>query len=375
MENQQTLRDRVVREFMTVVQIDSLSLKEQKMFEYLDERLRDLPVEMKFQKYSRDEIGAESGNLIVKIPANTDTPKRALFFDAHVDTVEPGIGIKPQIDGEVIRSDGTTVLGSDDKSGVAAMVIAIEEILSSGMEHGDVYFLFTSAEEIGLFGVMELDMSEINADFGFILDSHGDIGGIITAAPYHYLYDITVTGKASHAGIAPEKGLSAIKVAAGIVAELPQGRINEDTVANVGMIEGGKATNIVPDDCRINGEFRSQTEDEGMVLWKLVENAVDRFRKNAVNVDLKMREAYPGFNYSPDTEIIKLAKQACLEIGVTPRLEKTGGGSNTNIYVKNQIDSVTLASGMMEVHSTGEYIRIEDLENLTRLILKLIEIA
>lgn len=375
MLNLEKISDKVVKEFMTIVRIDSLSLQEQEMFNYLEKRLKHFPVEWNFQKYVREEIDTSSGNLIIKLPSNSSQPKKSIFFDAHVDTVEPGIGIEPFIDDDIIRSKGDTILGSDDKAGVAAMIVALEEIIDSGMEHGDVYFIFTSAEEIGLFGVMEMDMSDITAEFGFILDSHGDIGGIITSAPYHYIYDIYITGKASHAGISPEKGISALKTGAQIIIDLPQGRINENTVANVGLVEGGKATNIIPDECHIKGEFRSIHKSEGEALQNMVEQVVDRYRKNAVAIKTEIIEAYPGFNFEHDEEILKITEKACHEIGVNPRFESTGGGSNTNIYIKNNIKSVTLASGMMDVHSTNEYIRIKDLTDLTRLVLKLVELA
>ncbi|OHD56163.1 MAG: hypothetical protein A2Y33_05325 [Spirochaetes bacterium GWF1_51_8] len=370
-----TLKERAVAEFMKIVQIDSLSLREEKMFDYLRTRFDGLPVEMTFLPYKHEPSGLESGNLLVKLKSNSAAPKKSLFFDSHVDTVEPGLGIKPVLDGDTVRSDGTTILGSDDKSGAAAMIVAIEEIVSSKIEHGDLTFAFTSAEEIGLTGVTYLDFSHIRADYGFVLDSHGTVGGAIIAAPYHNIYEIVVTGRASHAGIDPDKGINAIRIAGKIVSELPQGRINDDTVANIGVIEGGKATNIVAEDCRIKGEFRSHNQADIAVLESFVDKVAERYRKEAVKIELQHIHAYDGFHYDEDSDIIRLTDKAIRAIGIEPRHERTGGGSNTNIYNQNGIVSLTLTSGMEDVHSTSEYIRTSDLEALTRLVVKLAELA
>jgi tripeptide aminopeptidase len=313
--------------------------------------------------------------MIVHLPSNVSDPKKSLFFDAHVDTVEPGLGVKPVVDGDVVRSDGTTILGADDKSGVAAMIVALEELVKPGAKHGDLYFLFTSAEEIGLAGVTHLDFKNIKADYGYILDSHGPIGGVIVAAPYHYHYDIRVKGRASHAGIAPDKGISAIKIASRIVSRLPQGRLDRETVANIGLIDGGKATNIVAEECAVKGEYRSLDRDKPAKVENIVRRIVDRFGKGAVSIETTFEKLYDGFAIDRDSDFIRLTDAAVRGIGIEPRYEKTNGGSNTNIYNQNGIPSLTLASGMEDLHSTKEYIRIDDLENLTKLILKLAELA
>ena len=369
-----TLRERVTKEFVDIVKIDSLSLKEEKMFRYLEKRLSGLPVKTEFVPYSIDEIGAHSGNLIVRVPANTKG-RKSLFFDSHVDTVEPGIGIKPVVENNRIKSDGTTVLGADDKAGVAAMIIAIEDLVKSDMPHGEITFLFTSAEEIGLTGVHHFDFSKFKADYGFILDSHGKVGGVIVAAPHHFGYTVQVKGKASHAGIAPDKGISAIKIAAKIVSALPQGKLDKNSVANIGVIEGGSATNIIPEDCVIKGEFRCHVYEDAAELKKKITDAVGKVRKRAQNIRLEFTEMYKGFSFNREDPIILLVNRAIREIGLKPRFERTGGGSNTNLYNEHRIKSLTLAVGMMNVHSTEEYIETDDLENLARLILKIIEIA
>ncbi len=370
-----TLRQAVIDEFMKIVQIDSLSFKEQAMFEYIKGRLAALGIEGEYLPYTEKNTGNSSGNLIVKLASNSKKVKKVLFFDAHLDTVEPGIGIKPQLLSDRITSDGTTILGSDDKAGVAAMLISIEEIVKQGLEHGDVYFLFTSAEEVGLAGINNLDFSKVKADFGYVLDSHGPVGAIITAAPYHYIYDIWIEGKASHAGIAPQDGINAIKIAARILEQLPQGQINADTVANIGMIDGGRATNIVADNCHIKGEFRSVNKKDCEQLETIIKTIVNTLGKEAVSIKLDQILAYEGFKFREDEDIIRTVEQAVQAIGITPRLEETRGGSHSNIYNQNGVKAVTLSTGMEELHSTKEYIKLDDLENTTRLILKLIELA
>lgn len=368
------IQERVTREFMKIVQIDSLSFHEEKMFEYLKQRLAGLPVTLREEAYTVEELGIRANNLIVTLPA-TAGGHAGLFFDSHVDTVPPGEGIRPILENGIVRSDGSTVLGSDDKAGVAAMLIAIEEIVASPFPHGELTFLFTSAEEVGLTGAKYLDFSKIHADYGFILDSHGSIGGIITAAPAHFDYMISVKGKASHAGIAPEDGISAIKIAAELVGLLPQGRINSDTVANVGLIEGGKALNIVPEECFVKGEFRSHNAKDLLKMKRRIEKAAAKIRGKAVSVDVEITEMYRGFSYAKDSPIVELARNAMETIGCVPRLEKTGGGSNTNIYNGKGIQALTLAVGMMDVHSTKEWVAVKDLEDMTRFIMKVCELA
>jgi tripeptide aminopeptidase len=367
-----SLRERVIDEFLRIVRIDSLSLKEDKMFKYLEERLSSLPVEMEFSPYNISEIGARSGNLIVRLKASSRN-RKSIFFDSHVDTVEPGVGIEPVTENDRIRSKGNTILGGDDKAGTAAMIIAMEEIIGNGIEHGDIYFLFTSAEEIGLTGVHHLDFKKIKADYGFVLDSHGKVGGVAIAAPHHYSYEIRVKGKASHAGVAPQEGINAIKAAAKIVVSLPQGQLNRDTVSNVGVIEGGHAFNIVPDLCIIKGEFRSHNDSEIVRLKELLSSITSENMKFAVDITLTFQEMYKGFSFSSDDGIIKFAGEAIKSIGLKPRFESTAGGSNTNLYNQHKIDSVNLAVGMMNVHSPDEYIEIDDLENTVKLIIALVK--
>lgn len=366
-------KNRVVQEFLTQVKIESHSFKEKKMFDYLEKRLTDIGLEVERIPYTTEE-GNSSENLVARLRANT-SGKKTLFFDAHVDTVEPGVGIQPVIDGEVIRSSGQTILGGDDKAASAAMVVAAEEL--KHREHGDILFVFTSAEEVGLVGVRYLDFSRIQADYGFVLDSHGPVGGIIVAAPTQYQYEIFVTGKASHAGIAPEAGKNAIVAAGEILTRLPQGRINRYTVANVGVIDGGKATNIVADLCHIQGEFRSHREKDCEKLQRRIERLIHRksFERKIEDVNVCFKKVYSGFRYEDDSPVIQLVSKAMGELGITPRLEWTGGGSNTNIYNQNGIPAVNLSVGMEEVHSLQEYIRIEDLDKLTSLIIKISELS
>jgi tripeptide aminopeptidase len=363
---------RVTEEFCTIVKIDSLSLREEKMFEYLHRRVEKLPVQAQFLPYELEETGSRSGNFVVKLPANT-TGRRSVFFDAHVDTVEPGMGIRPVVRDGVITSEGNTILGSDDKAGVAAMLIALEDLVKTGAPHGDVTFVFTSAEEIGLLGASKLDIRAVKSDFGFILDSHGSVGGVVTAAPTQYKYRISVRGKAAHAGIEPEQGISAIRIAAKIISKLPQGRINGNTVSNVGVVEGGKATNIIPDECIIEGEFRSHSVADIAGLVRRVTGTVERYRREAVGIDLELNEMYPGFSYGADAPILSVAGEAIRSLGIEPRFERTGGGSNTNIYNAHGEPSVTLAVGMTKVHSTEESIRVQDLTDLVRLIVRIVE--
>ncbi len=368
------IEQQVIEEFMIQVRIASPSLHEAAFFEYLKKRLKDFPVEMTFYPFELSEIGLKSGNLVVKLPAN-EAGHRTLFFDGHVDTVQPGVGIEPVLQNGMVRSSGDTILGSDDKAATASMVIALENLVKSNVEHGNVYFLFTAAEEIGLIGVNHLDLQTVQADYGFVLDSHGSVGGVVLAAPYHYTYEITIHGHSTHAGIEPEKGLNAILLMGQLMQELPAGRLDEESTANIGMIEGGKATNIVPDECRMRGEFRSLKKERVEVLKKQVQEVVERFKPRSKGIDLHIKEEYQGFETAENEPIVQLVDRAIREIGNTVRHENTGGGSNTNVYNQRGNRALTLAIGMTDVHSVKESIQTKDLRDVVRLILKLVEMA
>ena len=252
--------ERLLNEFLALVQIDSETKHEEEIAVVLTEKLTALGFDV-VEDDSAVRSGHGAGNLIATMKGNVEDADR-IYFTCHMDTVVPGIGIKPEVreDGYVY-SDGTTILGADDKAGIAALFEMIRVVKEEQIPHGDLQFIITAGEESGLMGAKEMDPSLITSEYGYAVDSDGKVGGIVTAAPYQAKVYATIYGKTAHAGVAPEKGVSAISIASKAIAAMTLGRIDEETTANIGSFYGGKATNIVCDEVTIVAEARSIHEE------------------------------------------------------------------------------------------------------------------
>ncbi|HLS10040.1 M20/M25/M40 family metallo-hydrolase, partial [Lentibacillus sp.] len=248
-------QDRLINEFFELVQIDSETGFESEIAEVLTKKFTDLGLEVK-EDDSKEKTGHGAGNLICTLKGNKEGAD-PIYFTSHMDTVIPGNGIKPSIKDGYIVSDGTTILGADDKAGLAAILETIRTLIDQDVKHGDIQFVITVGEESGLVGAKSLDGSLINAKYGYAIDSNGTVGDIIVAAPTQAKLNAVMKGKTAHAGLAPEKGVSAITLAAKAIARMPLGRIDDETTANIGRFEGGKQTNIVADRVDILAEARS----------------------------------------------------------------------------------------------------------------------
>lgn len=367
-------RQRLVDEFVSLVGIDSLSKKERKMADYLLQKLKD----MGFKPYEDDtgkNIGGDAGNVICRVKGSKERP--ALLLMAHMDTVVPGLDKKAVIDGDIIRSDGSTILGSDDASGIAIILETIKSLKEDNMEHGDIYIAFTVCEEGGLLGAKNLDLSKLPVDFAVILDEGGPIGTAAVKAPYYNRFKVTFKGKAAHAGIEPEKGISAIMMAAKAMASMPHfGRIDDESTSNIGIIHGGEARNIVCDACTIEGEVRSIEKDR---IDSLTNEILEHFKKTAEEMGgttrIEVETEYPGFIIDENAPIIELLKKASETFGIPLNLVSTGGGSDTNIINDAGIPAVNISVGMEKVHSTEEYVRISDMEKACHFLTAIIKAA
>jgi tripeptide aminopeptidase len=291
-----------------------------------------------------------------------------------MDTVVPGTSKQAVIEGNIIRTDGTTVLGSDDLAGVECILEVLRVVKENGIQHGDIQIVFTVAEEIGLLGSKNLDYCRIYAKYGFVLDSGGPIGTVAIKAPSHNQINVLINGKAAHAGIEPEKGISAIQIASEAISMMKNGRIDYETTSNIGVIKGGQATNIVCDRVEIEAEARSR--DEGKLeaqthhMRECFEKAVN---KHGGSMEFKVDREYPAFNINMDDPIISILKNAACEAGVELRLEATGGGSDTNIINSRGIRAVNLSVGMDKVHSVEEQINIEDMIKAAEFLVAIIK--
>lgn len=352
-------RDRMVSEFIELVKIDSLTLKERDMADTLKKKLENMGYQPK-EDDAGEKIGGNAGNLICKINGNKKVP--AILLMAHMDTVVPGTGKKPVISGNLIKTDGTTILGGDDVAGIECILEALRVLKEDMLSHGDIYVVFSVAEEGGLMGAKNLDLSEINAKYGFVMDDGGKIGHVAVSAPSQNKIDVKIIGKAAHAGLEPEKGISAIQIAAEAVSSMKLGRIDGETTANIGIINGGQATNIICDYVEINAEARSRSSEK---LEKQTAHMEECFNKAAEKfmgrIMFESNLLYPAFNIDEQDEIISVLKTASQSTGVELKLEATGGGSDTNIINEKGIKAVDVSVGMDKVHSVEEQILIDDL--------------
>lgn len=354
-------RKRMVDEFVELVKIDSLSLKERQMCDTLKKKLEELGYEPG-EDDAGQKLGGQCGNIICTVKGNKAVP--AVLITAHMDTVVPGIGKKPVIEGDIIKSDGTTILGGDDAAGIAVILETLKVIKEQGVSHGDIQLAFTIGEEIGLLGAKNMDFSKIYAKYGFILDSDGRIGCAAVKAPSQNKIHAVIKGKAAHAGMEPENGVSAFSIMADAISSMRLGRIDEETTANIGTVHGGVATNIVCDRVEINGEARSRDTAK---LQAQTEHMRECFiiaaEKWGGHIEFTAENEYPAFNIAKESEIIKILEAAAADSGFTFEAVTTGGGSDTNIINSKGITAVDLSIGMTKVHSVNEQISITDMEN------------
>ncbi|MBM7097246.1 MULTISPECIES: M20/M25/M40 family metallo-hydrolase [Alteribacter] len=366
-------KQRLVDEFKELVQIDSETKYETAIAKVLKEKFEALDVHVK-EDDTISVTGHGAGNLICTLEGKSDTDP--IYFTSHMDTVVPGKGVTPVEEDGYIKSDGTTILGADDKAGLAAMFEAIRVLEENNIEHGTIQFIITVGEESGLVGAKALDPTDIIAKYGFALDSDGEVGNIIIAAPTQAKVKATVYGKTAHAGVAPEKGVSAITIASKAIARMPLGRIDEETTANIGRFEGGSQTNIVCDRVDILAEARSlvghKMEEQAAKMKAAFEEAANEMGGKAeVDIDVM----YAGFKHEDGDAIVETAKRAAKAVGREPKLLQSGGGSDANIIAGHGVPTINLGVGYEEIHTTNERMPIEELVKTAELVVALIEEA
>jgi len=364
-------KERMVNELIELIGIDSLTRQERQMADCLTKKLHSLGYEV-YEDDAGKKIGGNAGNLICNIKG--DKGVSAIVLMAHMDTVTPGIGKTPIIEGGYIKSDGTTVLGGDDLAGVECILETIRILKEENISHGDIQVVFSIAEEGGLLGARNLDYSKIKAKYGLVLDSGGKIGSVAVNAPAQNKIDVTIKGRAAHAGMEPEKGINAIQIAAEAISNMTLGRIDAETTANVGIISGGRATNIICDTVEIKAEARSRDlkklESQTAHMKECFEKACEKFGGTAV-IDISL--AYPPFRIEESAPIIKFLEKGAKNAGVELILEATGGGSDTNIINGKGIQAVDVSVGMDKVHSVEEQILIDDFTKSAEFLLEVIK--
>ena len=365
-------KERLLGEFLELVRIDSISGQERRMADFLRERIAALGFAVR-EDLARERVGS-AGNIIAHLPGTVEGPH--LLFCAHMDTVEPGRGIEPVVGADgIIRAAKETILAADDKAGIAAVMEALRWVATTKPDHPPVTVVFTVGEETGLLGAKALDPT-VRADMGFVLDAAGRPGEVVVRAPSQDKITATVRGRAAHAGVNPEAGINAIYVAARAIAAMRLGRIDPETTTNIGIISGGKAINIVPDNVYLEGEVRSldparRAEHTALICQILEQTARAEGAKTEIYVEL----LYEGFNLASSEPVVRLVTEAARHCGLEPTLTQSGGGSDANILNARGIPTVNLATGMEKVHTTEEQIAVGDLVAVARLVQAIIALA
>jgi len=337
-------------------------------------RLADLGMEVTEDK-AGEKIGGNCGNVLAYIEG-TVPGAPTIMLSAHMDCVEPCGGIEPQLKDGIITSVGDTILGGDDKAGIAAILEALRMINEQKIQHGPIQVVFTVAEEGGLNGAKMMDPSLLKADFGYALDSGGAPGEIITMAPGQNSITAIIHGKKAHAGIAPEDGINSIVVAGIALAEMNYGRIDFETTANIGIITGGNATNIVPDKVEVRCEARSRNMEKLAAQTNHMQETFQRVAiENGARAEVIVKESYGPYVLTEDAPVVVLAVKATQSINLIPQIEATGGGSDANFFNNYGVPTAVLGVGMSKVHTADEYIKEVDLYNSAELVVALITTA
>jgi len=367
-------QERLLACFMELVKVDSESGFEGQMAATLKDKLTKLGLAVVTDN-AAGKTGAETGNLIAGLPGNTDGGP-TLMFSAHMDTIAPGCGINPLLENGIIRSAGATVLGADDKAGIAAIIEAVTILQEEKLPHGSLQLVFTVCEETGLSGAKNLDFSLLDADMGFVLDCGDPPGTIINRGPSQDKFKAEVLGKAAHAGSSPEQGINAIQIASRAITRMQLGRLDEETTANIGVITGGIAINVVPDRVTLQGETRSLQDEKRIKQTKAICDILQETTKESGGrLLLKVETIYPAMHVAEEAPVIKLALQAAQQTGLTAQIRSTGGGSDAHIFNERGIPCVNLGIGMQKPHTTEEFIKVADLLAVTDYVLAIIQAA
>ncbi|MBC8064131.1 MAG: M20/M25/M40 family metallo-hydrolase [Chlorobia bacterium] len=362
---------RLVKLFKDLCLIDAPSLQEANSVAFVRKHLEGMGLEVSEDNAS-EQIGGNANNLIAWLRGNkSDAPR--IFLSAHFDTVEPTAGLVIGDRDGAFFSDSDTILGADDKGGMAPAIEAIQALIETDEPHGDVCLLFSVSEEIGLLGAAALKIEDLGLDFGYVLDTGPPVGSFVNKTATHDKLDIKIIGKPAHSGKDPEKGINAIQVAAAAINGMCLGRIGPETTANLGIIEGGTATNVVCPFVKIKAEARSTSIPE---LDKQVDHMIARFEAAArewhTEVEIQHKRHYVSYEVSPESDVVQIAQRASRTLGFDPILRTTLGGSDANIYNQKGVPCIVVATGMDMIHTHDEFISRKDLIDTARLAYQLI---
>lgn len=369
-------QSRMLAEFLELVQIRSQGKKERRIIDLLKERLTEMGAADVYEDECFTRFGGDAGNIFAYFKGNV-AGAPVLMLNAHVDTVEPSDGVKPKITDGVITSSGNTILGADDKAGVSSILEAVRTVREKNLPHGNLQVVLTVAEDAGLFGSRFIDQERLRkADFGFSFDGTGKPGSIFYNGTGTNLVDIVIHGRAAHAGYFPERGINAIAIAGKAIAKLKQGRIDEETTTNLGVISGGNAVNVVPDRCEMHGAVRSLDEAK---LARETEYMASVFKETAAaeggKCEVTTRTLFSQFKLDVDSLPVWLAQQAWSRVGVKTELLRSSGGSDANFFNAYGVPTLVVPVGNEKAHELDESIDEAVLYNAGDFTVNLIQLA
>ena len=352
-------RDRLVATFVELAKIDSPSSEEEEIAQHLATALEELGLSV-----ARDAYGN-----VIGTDGELDGESEYVLLSAHMDTVEPGRGIEPIVEGDRIRTNETTILGGDCKAGVAAVLEAIKSIKEDDVPHVPYQVAFTREEEIGLVGARNLDFSMIDAKWAVVFDGEGPPSQITSSSPTYIGFEFEITGRAAHAGVEPEKGLSAIRLAAELITRLPQGRLDDETTFNVGTIEGGTVRNAVPENATVTGEFRSRNLEALDAIQVQLDDALRQVRElyPEAKIDMHVHTEFETYTLTEDDPATVHVMGVLRGLGLEPSLRPSGGGTDGNVFRAHGISSVVVGMADHGMHTVREYVTIPDLVDAAHL--------
>lgn len=374
-------RQRIINEFFKQAGIDSPSYKEAEIAAYLEKRFVQLGAEVEFDQ-TGPKIGSDSGNLIARIPGSkTGSP---FLISLHMDTVTPAENVEPVLNNGIFTSAGETILGSDDKAGIVEAIEAIEVLRENKIPHVPLEIVVTVCEEQGLLGAKQLDFSQLSAKHGVALDTTG-VDIVINRAPTANRFKVEIFGQEAHAGVCPEQGISAIEIASRAIARMELGRIDHETTANIGKIEGGLASNIVARQVTLFGEVRSHNTNKlRQQTEQIIKALEDEVNKASITVNgdtkqatmaLELREDFPLMQVDENAPILQIIREAGTALNRPQEIRAAGGGSDANIYNGHGIDMVIMATGMSKVHTVNEQVSVNDMVMVSELLVEVLRRA
>jgi len=352
----------MINQFMEMVKIDSESGDEAAMMEYLMKAVKEVGGKGELDDY---------GNLICRFDAKGCEGKNPVLLSCHADTVMPGKGIEPVIEDGVIRSKGDTILGADDKAGIAEVL----EALRVAQKYPPVEFAVSRQEEVGLLGVKNMDFSRITAKRGFLMDSD-TLDTIVIGGPSYFAIDVNIEGKSAHAGMEPEKGISAILAASKAISALDLGRLDKETTANVGVISGGLIRNGVPDKCCFLAECRSANHDRGSTLAMEMEKIIRKqVESTGAKVEIKVDNLCRAVEIPEDSWTVNIAKKALKKIGIDAKCIFITGFTDASIYNNEGIEMAVIGIGAQNEHSTEECIAVAEMERALGTLVEILRLS